>query len=246
MRIAIVGSACQGKTTLINDMIKAWPMYKAHDSSYRKLVRENKLPINKDTNKDTQWQILNCLIDDLQGYTSDDNVIFDRCPLDNIVYSLWGNAKNNSDIDDEFIKKCIPLVQQSMHLIDIIFFLPITKTAPVEIKEKQTREVSPEFIQEIDNIFKSITYSYARTGSSPFFPDEDRPPIIEIFGKPDERIEMIKLYVDEDGDVVDGDSVFSADSLRDMENLLGIQNQLGVEADKEKKLRDEIIKGRNK
>lgn len=246
MRIAIVGSACQGKTTLINDMIKTWPMYKAHKSGYRKAIRENNLPINKETNKDTQWQILNCLIDDLQGYTSDDNVIFDRCPLDNIVYSLWGNAKNSSDIDDEFIRKCIPLIQESMHLLDIIFFVPITKAAPVEISDKQTREVSPEFIEEIDNIFKSIAHNFTRTGSSPFFPEEDRPPIIEIFGKPEERIEMIKLYIDEKGGIIEGDSIFSAESLRDMENLLGIQNQLGKEAKKEQKLKDEIIKGRNK
>jgi hypothetical protein len=242
MRIAIVGSACQGKTTLISDMIKQWPMYKSHESGYRKAVRESNLPINKETTKDTQWTILNHLVDDLQGYSSDDNVIFDRCPLDNIVYTLWSNAKNTSDIDDEFIKKCIPLVQQSMHLIDIIFFIPITKVAPVEITDKTTREVDPEFISEIDNIFKVISHGLYKTGKSPFFPDEDRPPIIEVFGAPAERIEMLKLYVDEDGKVVDGGNVFTNEAIEDMEQLLGIQNTLGKEAKEEKKLRDEIIK----
>jgi len=242
MRIAIIGSACQGKTTLISDMIKQWPMYKAHESGYRKAVREGNLPINKETTKDTQWTILNHLVDDLQGYNGDDNIIFDRCPLDNIVYSLWSNAKNTSDIDDEFIKKCIPLVQQSMHLIDIIFFIPITKVAPVEITDKDTRDVDPEFISEIDNIFKVISHGLYKTGKSPFFPDEDRPPIIEVFGAPAERIEMIKLYVDEDGKVVDGGNVFTNEAIEDMEQLLGIQNALGKEVKEEKKLRDEIIK----
>ena len=67
MRIAIVGSACQGKTTLINDMIKTWPEYKAHKSGYRKAIKEKNLKINKETNQETQWEILNCLVDDLQG-----------------------------------------------------------------------------------------------------------------------------------------------------------------------------------
>lgn len=242
MRIAIIGSACQGKTTLVNDMIKTWPTYKAHVSDYRARVREENLPINKEMTQAAQWTILNCLIDDLQSYTSDDNVIFDRCPLDNIVYSLWGNAKNSSDIDDDFIKKCIPLVQQSMHLLDIIFFLPITKTSPVEITDKDQREVDPDFIREIDNIFKSISHSYYRTGSSPFFPEEDRPPIIEIFGNPVERIEMMKLYLNEEGKILEGDSIFSAESIKDMEALLGIQAELGEEAKKEKKLRNDVIR----
>jgi len=242
MRIAIIGSACQGKTTLVNDIIKSWPGYTAHESSYRKAVREKKLPINKATTQATQWEILNCLVDDLKGYSSTDNVIFDRCPLDNIVYSLWSNAKNKSDIDDEFIKKCIPLVQESMHNLDIIFFLPITSVAPVEITERAEREVDPVFIEEIDNIFKGISHSYYRTGLSPFFPEEDRPPIIEIFGNPQERVEMVRLYLGDDGRLVDGDSVFSAQSIQEMEQLLEIQKILGVEADKEQKLKDEIIR----
>jgi hypothetical protein len=242
MRIAIIGSACQGKTTLVNDMIKTWPNYKAHVSGYRKLIKDENLPINKEMTQAAQWAILNCLIDDLQSYTGDDDIIFDRCPLDNIVYSLWSNAKSTSDIDDEFIKKCIPLIQQSMHLLDIIFFLPITKTAPVEITEKDQREISPEFIEEIDNIFKSISHSYYRTGKSPFFPEEDRPPIIEIFGNPAERIEMMKLYLNEEGKVLDGDSIFSAESIKDMEDLLGIQAELGIESKKEKDLRKDVIR----
>ena len=246
MRIAIIGSACQGKTTLINDIIKTWPKYQACESAYRKAVRDGNLPINKETNKDTQWTILNHLIDDVQKYEKGDKVLFDRCPLDNIVYSLWSNAKGTSDIDDEFIKKCIPLVQQSMHKLDIIFFLPITKVAPVEITEKITREVEPVFIAEIDNIFKTISYSYSKTGASPFFPEEDRPPIIEIFGNPQERIEMLKLYLDQDGDLIDGGSVFSPENLDSVEQLLAVQQQLGEVEKKEQKIKDEIINSRIK
>lgn len=40
MRIAISDSACQGKTTLINDIIKEWPMYKRSAEMYRKIIRK--------------------------------------------------------------------------------------------------------------------------------------------------------------------------------------------------------------
>ena len=107
MRIAICGTACQGKTTLITDIIKEWPMYSKSKESYRTVIAEEKLKINKEVNKDGQRKILNCLIDDLQSTSKDDKILFDRCPLDNLVYSLWSNGKGSSDIDDNFIKECI-------------------------------------------------------------------------------------------------------------------------------------------
>jgi hypothetical protein len=243
MRIAISGSACQGKTTLIEDFIKQWPMYKRSNESYRKAIKEKNLKHSKECNKESQWTILNCILDDLQQTTSSDNVIFDRCCLDNIVYSLWNNEKKNTDIDDEFIKKCIPLVQQSMHFIDIIFFLPITKVAPVKIYEKEGRETDPDYIKEIDNIFKVISYGLNQTGKSPFFPDENRPPIIEIFGTPEQRIEMIKLYINPEGGIVDEGSVFSGENLEEMEKLLGIQKEINLGEKEEQKFRNKIIRG---
>lgn len=243
MRIAISGSACQGKSTLVDDFVKNWPMYKRSDESYRKAIKNDGVRHSKQANKDSQWKLLNCLIDDLQKTSKEDYVIFDRCCLDNIVYSLWSNEKKNTDIDDEFIKKCIPLVQESMHYLDIIFFLPITRVAPVPIVEKEGRESDPQYIKEIDNIFKVISHSLMQTGASPFFPAEDRPPIIEIFGSPEQRVEMMKLYIDTKGDLVDEGSIFSAEKLEEMEQLLGIQKKINQEEKAEQKLRNQIIRG---
>ncbi len=243
MRIAISGSACQGKSTLVDDFLKQWPMYKRSEESYRTAIREKNIKHSKEADQDSQWTLLNCLLDDLQKTSKDDNIIFDRCCLDNIVYSLWGNEKKTSDIDDEFIKKCIPLVQQSMHFLDIIFFLPITKVAPVPISFKEGRETDPQYIKEIDAIFKAISYGFSQTGSSPFFPPEDRPPVIEIFGTPDQRIEMMKLYINPEGGLVDEGSIFSGENLQEMEQLLGIQHKVNAEEKEEQKIRKQIIRG---
>jgi hypothetical protein len=243
MRIAISGSACQGKTTLINDFLKQWPMYKRSAESYRKVVKEKNITLNKQCTKEGQWTILNCILDDLQSTSKDDFIIFDRCALDNIVYSLWNNEKKSSDIDDEFIRKCIPLVQQSMHFLDIIFFLPITAAAPVPVVQKEGREVDPEFIKEIDNIFKVISYGLNQTGKSPFFPEEDRPPVIEIFGTPEQRIELIKLYISSSGSLVDEGSIFSGEKLEEMEALLGIQKKVHDEEQEEQKFRNMLTRG---
>jgi len=241
MRIAICGSACQGKSTLINDMIKNWPMYKKSDESYRQVIKEEKLKINKEVNQDGQWKILNCLINDVQKTSKGEKIIFDRCPLDNLVYSLWSNGKGCSDIDDDFIKKCIPLVRESIKFIDIIFFIPITKAAPVKLEKKATREIDRLFIEEIDNIFKAISYQ-ANQNKSPFFDPADRPPIIEIFGNPEERVQMIKFYIGQDGDLIDSDeSVLSFENLSEMQSLLETQQSISNEEKQEKKIKKQIM-----
>ena len=241
MRIAISGSSCQGKTTVVNDMLRFWPQYKRSEESYRMLIKNENLQINKKVNKDGQWKILNCLVDDILKTSKTDKIIFDRCPLDNLVYSLWAETKGTSDIDREFIEKCIPLVKESMRSIDVIFFLPITRVAPVQIEYKESREIDAEYIQEIDNIFKAIEYSLMHKGACPFLVDDDRPPIIEIFGTPEQRIEMVKLYLNNDGEAIEEQSILSPENVSQMEVLLKAQQKAYKEEEKEVELREEII-----
>ena len=205
MRIAISGSGNQGKSTLIKDFLAEWPQFETESETYRKKITSEDLPHSKNTTKDTQWKILNHMIDEMQTFKSDDNIIMDRCPIDNLIYSLWAFEKGIGDIDKEFIDKCIPLVCESMKHLDIIFFLPITKAAPVKIVDDKMRETDPIYIKEIDNIFKMIgAQHHENNGRNPFFPKDDAPGWIEIFGQPQVRIAMIKQYLDVDGDLIGG------------------------------------------
>jgi hypothetical protein len=205
MRIAISGTGNQGKSTLISDFQQEWPNFKTDSVTYRQKLVDEKLPHSKEATKDTQWRILNHMIDEMQSYGPDDNIIMDRCPIDNLVYSLWCFDKGVGDIDKEFIDKCIPLVCESMRNLDIIFFTPITKAAPVAIEDDGIRETDEVYIKEIDNIFKMIgAQHHQNSGTNPFFPKDDAPGWIEVFGNRQMRIAMIRQYVDVDGDLIGG------------------------------------------
>lgn len=245
MRIAISGTSNQGKSTLLSDFLKTWPNYKTESKTYRELLKEQKLTHSKKTNKDTQWKILNLMVEELQKYSKDDYIIFDRCPLDNLVYSLWACEKKVGKIDEKFISKCIPVVKESLKHLDIIFFLPITKAAPVPIEENGVRETDEVYVKEIDALFKSLNAQYKHNlGRTPFFPSDDCPGIIEIFGNPLERIQMIKWYLDTDGDLIGGDvnspdNVFNPENLEDMAKLIESQKLV---AGQEKALTEELAK----
>ena len=221
MRIAISGTGCQGKTTLIKDFLDQWPSYKTSKKTYKDIIKDNNTEHSSKTNKNTQWEILNFMIEELQKTRKGDKVIFDRCPLDNLVYSIWSNEKKNSNITEKFIKKCIPLVRESLRYIDIIFFTPITKVAPVQLVEDDIQDVDPEFIEEVDHLFKAIHRDHQTNCKSNFFINDDKPAMIEVFGNRIERIEIIKLYLDQDGDFISAGNIIGEDLMKEIESLSG-------------------------
>lgn len=196
MRLSISGTAAQGKTTLIKEFINNWDMYSTPSESYRDLIEGDNH--SKKTNKETQWNILNHMIDSMQKYSADDFVVFDRCPIDNLIYSMWCFHKKVGDIDELFIEKCIPVVRESMSLLDIIFFIPVTNVTSESIDDDGERETDVDYIKEIDNFFKAMHRNWM-SGDTRFFPKEDRAAMIEIFGTTQERIKMLQLYINENG-----------------------------------------------
>ena len=209
MRICISGTSSQGKSTFIKDFLKEWPSYSTPKTSYRSFVKNKH---SKKGTKDMQWKILNSMIDEIQKYDKDSNVIFDRGPLDNIVHSMYLFEKNLGGVDEEFIKKSIKLCNETFKLLDIIFFIPLTKVADDIVHDNDEFQADTEkgitdkeCRAEIDTIFKACKYDWDVNMASELFDPHDKPAIIEIFGNPIERIQMAKLYLNVDGDSIDGD-----------------------------------------
>ena len=191
-----MGTQCNGKSTLIKGFIKKWPMYKEAKATYRNLIKTNKVTNNQEGTAESQKAILNAIIDDTQKATAkgEDFLVFDRCVIDNIVYSLWLNEKGK--VSDEFIMDTKRIAFEAIRMFDIIFYLPLREE--IKIVPKKGRDVDPVYRQEIDNIFKAVVGSYEK-GLGIFFPKEDCPAVITLEGPPDLRLEQIPLYLKPDG-----------------------------------------------
>lgn len=196
MKIAVVGTQCIGKSTFIKDFLKKWPMYSTPEKTYRDVVKEKNIPINKTGSEESQQVILDFLVDQSMSCSKDENVIFDRCVLDNLAYSSWLHL--NDKVSEKFLDKTRILVRESLKFFDIIFFLPLTKMSPVELVEDGVRDTDPVYREEIDNIFKVFVKSYQQ-GDGRIFPKGDSPPIIEIYGTPEQRVMLTSMYINEEG-----------------------------------------------
>jgi len=198
-KIGIIGTQCVGKSTLIEDMKEKWPSFVSPTKSYRDLVKKNKLPLNKEGTKESQEEILNFLVDETMANYGKKKMIFDRTPLDNLVYSLWLYDKGLGGVDEAFIDKSVALVRNAISSYSILFYLPFCKENDVLLTEAPNRDIDPEYRSEIGHLFESIYKAWEKGQGSRFFNHEDTPPIIPLFGSRQERIAMISLYINNEG-----------------------------------------------
>jgi hypothetical protein len=195
-KIGIIGTQCIGKTTLVDDMLLQWPQLNRPEKTYRDIIKEKKLTINKQGTKESQEIILNYLVDEAMANYGKKKMVFDRTPIDNLVYSLWLFEKGLGGVDEAFIDKCVSQVRQAVKFYSVIFYIPLTLENDVLLQSKENRDVDPIYRGEIAVLFDAL-YQAKQSANSRFFESDDCPPIIPIYGTPLERVAQISMYIND-------------------------------------------------
>lgn len=182
MRIAVSGTHFMGKSTLIEDFIKAHPEYSSEAEPYYKLEEEPSL----EPSLDSLVAQLDYSIAELNQYANAPNIIFDRCPVDFIAYAMCIADQDAIDIHDTELSDRFSEIKQVLNHIDLIIFLPLKKENFIEYTEE-----NPGYRKRADKNFKKLY----RDEVCDIFPRYGHPRIIEISGDRLTRIKKIKAYL---------------------------------------------------
>ena len=241
MRIAISGAQNTGKTTLISDFLEKWSCYKTPSKTYRDVIVEEKLEHSSKTTTSTQDKILEFMLNQVKdkSKTVNDNVIYDRCPLDALAYSMWCNSKEYEGFDTDYIQNQINEVRESMRFLDIIFLCKFDESIPVV--DDGTRDTDINHIKEIDNIFEALYQQYYNNvHSDVFFPKDDSPAVIKLPVNQLSRINLISDYVTPDGGMYgDEHSILNPNNIEELERLVQAQKE-SLDLEKEQ---DDLLNG---
>jgi AAA domain len=186
MRIAVSGTHCIGKSTLIEDFIKAHPEYKCEIEPYYKLQDEKTMELSLEPSLDSLLEQLAYSIDQINQLSNERNVIFDRCPVDFIAYAMCVIEQDSIDINETEVSDRFPEVKDALNNLDLILFLPITKEDSIEYTEE-----NPAYRKAVDKCFKKIY----RDDICDIFPRYSHPRIIEISGNRKTRLKMLESYL---------------------------------------------------
>lgn len=204
MRVSIVGAQNTGKSTLIREFLRKYPMFTIPEKSYREVIKEQNLSINENGTLASQKVIRDVLVDMALDLAGKKQIIHDRCPLDNLAYTLWladyDKLEGSDDEVNDFITTSIMLCRESMKFYDIIFWLPINPNIP--LVESENRSINLEYREEIDNIFYGI-FEHYKSNSGVLFDKEDQPAFIMLQGELHQRLDTIAQYISDDGGLVE-------------------------------------------
>jgi thymidylate kinase len=207
MRIAVIGAQGVGKSTLVDTIKAYWPAYLSPEKTYRDLIKEKNLTINESGTMESQQVIRDYLVDIALDNAGKDKTIHDRCVLDNLAYTFW-LVEHNKLGDDEkaitdFVTTSIILAKESLKFYDVVFWLPLNPNIPLE--ESENRSQSESYREEMDNIFFGIHENYKKNAGL-IFDKENQPAFIVLEGELDQKIDTIKQYINEDGELIETNS----------------------------------------
>jgi predicted ATPase len=234
MRLSLTGAANTGKTSLLQSFLHTWKTYKTPEKTYRDIIEEKQLEHSSKTTTETQTEILNFITDQQLGKTVDDDIIYDRCTLDVLAYTIWAHEKGLEGFDTAFVNTQIKLVKESLRSLDIIFICKFNENMSVEDDGK--RDANKEYIVEINNIIESLYQQYKQNiDSDIFFPKDDSPCLIKLPDSMQQRVDLIAEYVAPDGGMhSEEDSVLNPNNINELEQLLKQQTN-AHESEKEEK-----------
>jgi len=181
MRISVIGPQNTGKTTFISDFLREFDEYTTPQETYRDVVRQKNLSINQETNDESQMVIRDFLFEQAKN-NKEENIIFDRCVIDNYVYTKAQCEKGK--IGEAFLKETFDMMNKSLSFYDLFVLIPASVS--VSLVNDNLRDIDTLFVDRINHLFLDSVLDIAKN-----FPAN----IKIISGPREERLKQIKQLI---------------------------------------------------
>lgn len=123
MRIAVSGTHCTGKSTLIEEFLQAHPDFVHEPEPYTVLVEEFGEEFSEEPCVEDFYRQLQFNIDRLEQRAHEARVIYERCPIDFLAYI--------DVLDSQAALASVGFVTDAIRNLDLILYLPIDPTLDV-------------------------------------------------------------------------------------------------------------------
>jgi GTPase SAR1 family protein len=157
MRIAVIGPQNTGKSTFIQDFLKEFPHYTSPQETYRDVIESNGLVVNQKTSLESQKAIRDFMFGQIR-HNMEYNIIFDRCLIDNYIYTLAQYEKG--EIPKWFVDETESMMHDTLRYVDMFIFIPTAISVP--LVDDATRDITMEYIDTINALFLRTLFDLTR------------------------------------------------------------------------------------
>lgn len=135
MRVAISGTHCCGKSTLIDAFLLHHSDYVREPEAYEALQDVYGEAFAAEPSAEDFYRQLEYHVGRLREYRDGDCVIFERGPVDYLAYLLALGELGRDTADARLVKHSLEKVRSAIDLLDVIVFLPADRGGGVSDSE---------------------------------------------------------------------------------------------------------------
>jgi len=146
MRIAVSGTHCSGKSTLVEEFLLQHHSYEHEPEAYEALHElSDAFP---EPTAESFFAQLAYHVNRLHLYRQGDRVIFERSPFDYVAYLAAFSSLKRSSADSYLAKQSVSIARDAVRLLDMIVFLPGSEIDAVSDDEDPTLRDAVDTILE--------------------------------------------------------------------------------------------------
>jgi len=186
VRIAVSGTHCSGKSTLVEDFVAAHPEYLHEPEPYEWLQELYGEVSAEEPTVDDFYRQLELSVDRLRRYGPDANVIAERSPLDFLAYLQATIDLGRAGRDCALIASAAELAATGLAHVDLVVLLPLNDTDRIVAPESEDLDLRDAMNERLLDIVEADPYSLFGNG---------QPRVIELQGTRDDRLRQLEQAV---------------------------------------------------
>ncbi len=185
MRIAVSGTHCCGKSTLIAEFLSKHADF-AHEPEPYDALQENYGEIfAEEPSVDDYFRQLEFNVERLKQYKTGDRVIYERSPVDFLAYVLALYELQRERQACWFVEKSLHIVSNAVELLDLIVFLPVEDDE--EFNDSEDTELRSAVNSRLAGILCDGDFNIFQN---------NRPCILEARGSTAERLSRLEAAIE--------------------------------------------------
>lgn len=182
MRIAVSGTHCSGKSTLVEAFLRAHSDFVHEPEPYTVLVEELGEEFGAEPTGEEFLQQLEFNCERLGSYTPDSVVIFERCPADFLAYILALEERTRKSKHWSLVDWALGLARSAIRQLDLIAFLPLDDIE-IDVSEEEDQALRSAMDRQLAAILLDDKYSLFASAT---------PRIIELTGSTTNRLRLLE------------------------------------------------------
>jgi hypothetical protein len=182
MRIAIAGTHCSGKSTLVHDFLAVHRDYVHEPEPYEWLEDVYGEAAAEEPTAEDFYRQLELCVERLRGYGRGANMIAERSPLDFLAYITALHDLGRSGRDCALTASAAELAAEGMAQLDLLAVLPLNARDGIIAPESEDLELRDAMNDRLLDLIATDEYALLAGG---------RPRVIEVQGSPQQRLRML-------------------------------------------------------